>query len=275
MTTTSRGSVRRPRVSLFAGVASLVLGAAAHAQVHADSVADFSGVQGQGGWQYGFYEGTLDPSGFQQFPLYGTTPTLMPPGTLIWYRHPTNYWTLLSADSVHPEGSVCARSNAVNFAVRRWVSDVEGGVRVSISAQDTLSFCGNGIGVHVFHNALAVATSAVPSAGSFAQDLSLCLRPGDVLDFATDPNGGNECCDEFIFTITIHDEPSSGCTPACDPDVNCDGNLDGFDVQTMELAVGGNLADFCQADADFNRDGNLDGFDVQAVELTVGGGPCP
>lgn len=67
------------------------------------------------------------------------------------------------------------------------------------------------------------------------------------------------------------------CTPClpCDGDINCDGNLDGFDVQTMELAVGGDLADFCQADPDFNNDGNIDGFDVQAVELVVGGGFCP
>lgn len=61
----------------------------------------------------------------------------------------------------------------------------------------------------------------------------------------------------------------------CDPDVNCDGNFDGFDVQAMELAVGGDLADFCQPDPDFNQDGNLDGFDVMAVELVVGGGDCP
>lgn len=61
----------------------------------------------------------------------------------------------------------------------------------------------------------------------------------------------------------------------CDADVNCDGNLDGFDVQAAEQAVGGSLTDFCQADADFNADGNLDGFDVQSVELAVGGGPCP
>lgn len=64
-------------------------------------------------------------------------------------------------------------------------------------------------------------------------------------------------------------------TCGCDGDVNCDGNLDGFDVQSMEQAVGGNMADFCQSDADFNLDGNLDGFDVQAVEAVVGGGACP
>ena len=63
--------------------------------------------------------------------------------------------------------------------------------------------------------------------------------------------------------------------PPCDGDVNCDGNLDGFDVQVMEAATGGDLTDFCQSDPDFNHDGNLDGFDVEAVEVVTGGGPCP
>jgi choice-of-anchor B domain-containing protein len=61
----------------------------------------------------------------------------------------------------------------------------------------------------------------------------------------------------------------------CDPDVNCDGSADGFDVETMEQAVGGDFANFCQADADFNRDGSVDGFDVEAVEQVVGGSLCP
>jgi hypothetical protein len=63
--------------------------------------------------------------------------------------------------------------------------------------------------------------------------------------------------------------------PSCDPDVNCDGSADGFDVEVMEQAVGGDMSNFCQADPDFNRDGSVDGFDVESVERVVGGSPCP
>ncbi|GJQ31002.1 MAG: hypothetical protein HBSAPP03_28860 [Phycisphaerae bacterium] len=63
--------------------------------------------------------------------------------------------------------------------------------------------------------------------------------------------------------------------PSCDPDVNCDGAANGVDVEVMELAVGGDLSDFCQPDADFNGDGAVNGTDVEAVELVVGGEPCP
>lgn len=73
-----------------------------------------------------------------------------------------------------------------------------------------------------------------------------------------------------VLTVTFTPPAAS-----CDPDVNCDFALDGFDVETQERAVGGDLTDFCQPDPDYNGDFALDGFDVEAVEIGVGGGPCP
>lgn len=61
----------------------------------------------------------------------------------------------------------------------------------------------------------------------------------------------------------------------CDADVNCDFALDGFDVEIQELAIGGDMTDYCPPDPDFNRDFALDGFDIEDVETVVGGGPCP
>ncbi|CAG0982261.1 hypothetical protein PHYC_01830 [Phycisphaerales bacterium] len=63
--------------------------------------------------------------------------------------------------------------------------------------------------------------------------------------------------------------------PACDPDVNCDGSVNGFDIEAMEQAVNGDFANFCQNDADYNKDGAVNGFDVEAVEQGVNGAPCP
>jgi hypothetical protein len=64
-------------------------------------------------------------------------------------------------------------------------------------------------------------------------------------------------------------------SPVCNPDVNCDGSTDGFDVEVMERAAGGDLTDFCQHEPDFNRDGSVDGFDVETLERVIGGAPCP
>ncbi|GJQ29449.1 MAG: hypothetical protein HBSAPP03_13330 [Phycisphaerae bacterium] len=74
-----------------------------------------------------------------------------------------------------------------------------------------------------------------------------------------------------LGTLTI----SSQSAGVCDADVNCDGAVNGIDVEVQELAVGGDLADYCLPDADFNQDGAVNGNDVEAVELVVGGGPCP
>ncbi|GJQ29536.1 MAG: hypothetical protein HBSAPP03_14200 [Phycisphaerae bacterium] len=74
---------------------------------------------------------------------------------------------------------------------------------------------------------------------------------------------------EDTVVITI------GGPPTCDADVNCDGSANGVDVEIQELAVGGDITDYCQPDPDFNQDGAVNGTDVEAVELVVGGGPCP
>lgn len=63
--------------------------------------------------------------------------------------------------------------------------------------------------------------------------------------------------------------------PTCDGDVNCDLALNGLDVEVQELAIGGEMTDYCQTDPDFNGDFALNGLDVESVESVVGGGPCP
>ncbi|CAG1003983.1 hypothetical protein PHYC_03106 [Phycisphaerales bacterium] len=62
--------------------------------------------------------------------------------------------------------------------------------------------------------------------------------------------------------------------PPCDPDVNCDGALNGFDVEATEEAVNGNFTNFCFPDADLNGDGAVNGFDIETEEQRVNGEPC-
>ncbi len=60
----------------------------------------------------------------------------------------------------------------------------------------------------------------------------------------------------------------------CDPDVNCDGNVDQDDVACLSQAVAGNLSCIC-IDPDFNGDGNVDQDDIDALAQVVAGAPCP
>ncbi|CAG1002364.1 hypothetical protein PHYC_02989 [Phycisphaerales bacterium] len=62
--------------------------------------------------------------------------------------------------------------------------------------------------------------------------------------------------------------------PSCDPDVNCDGAVNGFDVEATEQAVNGDFSNFCQATADLNGDGAENGFDIETEEQRVNGAPC-
>ncbi|CAG1007164.1 hypothetical protein PHYC_03398 [Phycisphaerales bacterium] len=63
-------------------------------------------------------------------------------------------------------------------------------------------------------------------------------------------------------------------TPPCDPDVNCDGSVNGFDIEATEQAINGDYTNFCQPSADLNADGAENGFDIETEEQRVNGAPC-
>ncbi len=69
-------------------------------------------------------------------------------------------------------------------------------------------------------------------------------------------------------TLTI------GPVVTCDPDVNCDGNVDQDDIACLAQAIAGNRACIC-IDPDFNGDGNLDQDDIAALAQVVAGSACP
>ncbi|CAG0951990.1 hypothetical protein PHYC_00248 [Phycisphaerales bacterium] len=62
--------------------------------------------------------------------------------------------------------------------------------------------------------------------------------------------------------------------PPCDPDVNCDGSVNGFDIESTEQAINGDYSNFCQTTADLNNDGAENGFDIETEEQRVNGAPC-
>ncbi|CAG0999275.1 hypothetical protein PHYC_02767 [Phycisphaerales bacterium] len=62
--------------------------------------------------------------------------------------------------------------------------------------------------------------------------------------------------------------------PCPEPDYNCDGAVNGFDIQATEEAVNGDFSNFCAGSADLNGDGAENGFDIQYAEERVNGAPC-
>ncbi|CAG0951847.1 hypothetical protein PHYC_00240 [Phycisphaerales bacterium] len=96
------------------------------------------------------------------------------------------------------------------------------------------------------------------------------LAAGTYYAFAgTDAFTGVACGSRYRATLT-----TSTCSPPCDPDVNCDGAVNGFDVEATEQAINGDFSNFCQPSADLNGDGAENGFDIETEEQRVNGAPC-
>lgn len=178
------------RCSLRAVVMALSLPAAAWAGSSSlDSIAEFSGVQGQSGWQYGYYTVPGDAASFVEL-------TIFEPGR---YSDPYpsfsdgNWWTygqpeiypLLWGNGGHPK----ARSSYANYdetwAVRRWTSGAEGVLNLSVTYQRA-HYGATQVSVLVDGQSKWAA-----STGSAANQLTLHLPVslGSQVDFAIDALG--------------------------------------------------------------------------------------
>ena len=95
----------------------------------------------------------------------------------------------------------------------------------------------------------------------------------------TDPSLAGQF--DVVVTNTCDSVTSTGVAlvvngggPACDPDMNLDGNVDQGDVDYLIDVVAGGL-NSTGIDPDFNRDGNVDQGDIDALIDVIAGGNCP
>ncbi|CAG0961674.1 hypothetical protein PHYC_00759 [Phycisphaerales bacterium] len=115
---------------------------------------------------------------------------------------------------------------------------------------------------------LTVVGSAYPTACLTDFSMSVTLAAGTyVMWMGTAGFDGGTVCgtnSDYWFTMTF----AAGCggNPCDVADTNCDGSLNGFDVEATEQAVNGDFSNFCQPSADLNQDGAENGFDVEYSE---------
>ncbi len=213
-TSTTAGAERpaagRAGLRALAAAAALILSTHAHAaavQV-ADSASEFSGVQGQDGWEYGYYLTDGDPATF-------TRMTLFDAGAGQWKEVPTPPpWTALWADGGHP-GSL--------WAVRRWVSEVSGTIEITGLLEDLDPGGGDGVigrilvdGTEVWRG-LVDAAPGTPALASKTFTVTVpSVSVGSLVDFAIDPIW-SQGWDATRFTATIFSvtaSPPPGAVPA-------------------------------------------------------------
>lgn len=152
--------------------------------VIADSVAEFSGTQGQDNWHYGYYATPNDPSSFIEMTLFDATGSVAHGAH--WEESVSQPpWALLWANGGHPGGFP---EGDEHWAVRRYVSEVAGNVTISGSLADLESGGVDGVVGRIFVNNSEVHSQAVaPNATGLTYSFLTNLTVGDFVDFAIDP----------------------------------------------------------------------------------------
>ncbi len=178
----------------------------------ADSVAEFSGVQGQNNWYYGYYDGPFTSSGFQQMTQFeiGKTPPLAETVPNWWVDEKT-LWTLIAADGTHPNGVITSfgRTPVEHWSVRRWVSEVEGEIEISGKlAKSPGQIGGNGVIGRILVDGIEIWSQAIANTQGINYKIKTTVKAGSVVDFAVNPNASNDLVDSTVFTATLtHTEP--------------------------------------------------------------------
>lgn len=174
------------------------------AQVIADSVAEFSGVQGSNNWYYGFYNLSADfvpgydpTNDFTRFPNYiAADPS--------WSIN-DSFWTAITPTFCHPntDGNNNGRTPQEHWPIRRWVSEVTGLVKIhGHLAKHGVG--GDGVTGMVMVNGRKVWEQWISNndtAGVY-YSFGVGLRQGDLVDFALS-DAGNANGDRTLFNGVI------------------------------------------------------------------------
>ncbi|MBC7526358.1 MAG: hypothetical protein H7308_02305 [Chthonomonadaceae bacterium] len=171
----------------------------AHAQIIlADSVTEFSGIQGQNNWFYGYYATSGVSSSFTQFTIFDIND---------WKESNTfPPFTNLNAIGGHPGGSNSS-PGIEHWAVRRYISEKNGGLILQgdIAKNDLDSPTSSGTVGRIYHNGLEIYSQTIAGGDGIGVHYLVRLNEvalGDHIDFAIDPNG-DDYFDGTRFTARV------------------------------------------------------------------------
>jgi len=210
------------------------LGSPAWCAPLADSIADFSGAQGQDHWFYGFYDqgvvGGLphgySTNGFIELGIFSDDPSV-PRWTASDLQVGAQNNVFLSVDALggHPTGIGPGDQDHLIWAVRRYQSPVNGLIDISIDLKklNVVNPGGGGITGRVFVDGAEVFTQLIDNidAVGVQRTLRANVAIGSFIDFAIDatgitPGAGSDGIysaradgSQFSAVIAIVPEPSS------------------------------------------------------------------
>ena len=169
----------------------------------ADSVTEYSPVQGERGWTYGY----LEPGGTGTFAEMRTyVAGGADPG---WYAGAGGvYWTMMDAESAHPNGETTTggREPVEQWAVRRWTSDVAGEVDVTGQfAKLAVDGESNGAAAYIYVDGVLSWAWYIEGWDDKGVDYvkRLVVAEGSTVDFVLDPWQADDRSDRSRFTAQI------------------------------------------------------------------------
>lgn len=171
-------------------------------QIIADSASEFSAVQGQANWYYGYYSRPFTANTFRQLETYGTDQY----GWTAW-RHSTNTppWIGISATNMHP-ADLNYSNIQTEWAVRRWRSTHAGVITMSGTIRKLLpkTSVDDGVTAYVVVDGqtAAVLPVAAGDTNGHAFSVDATVTNGSLVDFAVSPNF-NDGTDGVAFLVTI------------------------------------------------------------------------
>lgn len=174
----------------------------------ADSVAEFSSVQGQAGWTYGYYGIPANTATFQQIPQFDPTPAGAS-AEGVWWVNQTSSWAAIWRNGQHPgaETLSCGKQVTGDWTVRRWTSDVAGQIRLAGHVGKQLNGFDGAI-ARIIVDGLEIFTHTVDGSDLTGIDYEVFANVaiGSQVDFVVSPLG-SDCNDWIGFTAIIEYQP--------------------------------------------------------------------
>jgi len=162
----------------------------------ANSQTEFSGVQGQNNWYYGYYITSFTSANYQPMTQFVDN---------VWKVNNGTYWTLISDYGGHPNGVIGGITPVEQWAVRRWVSEVDGEIQIYgiLAKGDTQG--GNGVIGHIFVDGVEVWSQSIAGTDGTGINYQITtkVKLNSVVDFAIDPKDSYDGADTTIFKAKI------------------------------------------------------------------------
>jgi hypothetical protein len=175
----------------------------------ADSVADFSLMQGERGWQYGYDGGSLNT--FTLMNRKSIITEYVPISNDVWdcWANDTAHWTQIFQLGAHPNGTITSTpSNALlQRAVRRWISTYAGDIVIKgeVAKIDVTVNGSNGVDASVYVDGNQRYTTPIggEDGGGLSYEVTATVQVGSTVDFVLDPHENDDHHDLTRFTSVL------------------------------------------------------------------------